>query len=73
MSVNLRKHDEHVYYWGWQEKDNEDCDFRKPKWFRVFRASQDRVHDDPLTEPMSRDEAIAYCAGIVKLTGGREL
>ena len=70
--MNLRKHDEHVYYWGWQEKDNEDCDFRKPKWFRVFRAGV-HINDPPITEAMSRDEAIAYCAGIVKLTGGREL
>ncbi len=63
----------HVYYWAWQEKDNEDCDFRKPKWFRVFRALPDRVHDPVVTEPMTRDEAKAYCERIVKLTGGKEL
>ena len=72
MSVSLRKHDEHVYYWAWREEDNEDCDFRNPKWFRVFRAGV-HINDPPITEAMSRDEAIAYCERIVKLTGGREL
>ena len=70
--------DEHVYYWAWAEEDNKDCDFRKPRWFRVFRSGEtgklsQRIHDDPVTEPMSRDEAIEYCQRIVKLTGGREL
>lgn len=64
--------DEHLYYWAWQEKDNPDS-FSKPKWFRVFRAIPDRVHDAAVTEPMSRDEAKAYCDRIVKLTGGRVL
>lgn len=65
--------DNHVYYWAWQEKDNEDYDFNKPKWFRVFRATPNHVHDPVVTEPMTRDEAIAFCERIVKLTGGREL
>lgn len=65
---------EHVYYWAWQEKDNEDCDFRKPKWFRVFRLMPKMgTKDEAITEPMTRDEAIAECRRIVKLTGGREL
>jgi hypothetical protein len=70
--------DEHVYYWAWAEEDNKDCDFRKPKWFRVFRSAAtgklfQRIHDDPITEAMSKAEAIEYCQRIVKLTGGREL
>ena len=70
--------DKHVYYWAWAEEDNKDYDFRKPEWFRVFRSGEtgklsQRIHDDPVTEPMSRDEAIEYCQRIVKLTGGREL
>ena len=65
--------DNHVYYWAWQEKDNEDSDFRKPKWFRVFRVVPNHVRDNSVTEPMTRDEAKAECRRIVKLTGGREL
>jgi hypothetical protein len=42
--------DEHVYYWAWQEKDNEDYDFNKPKWFRVFRATPNHVHNPVVTE-----------------------
>jgi hypothetical protein len=63
----------YVYYWAWQEKDNVDYDFNKPKWFRVFRAIPNHVHDPVVTEPMTRDEAIAFCERIVKLTGGSEL
>jgi hypothetical protein len=63
--------DRHVYYWAWAEYDNKDC-FRNPKWFRVFRATH-TTHGTALTEPMSRDEAKAECARIVKLTGGREI
>ncbi len=62
----------HVYYWAWVEEDNKDCDFRKPEWFRVFRSGA-TIHDDPVTEPMSKTEAIEYCQRIVKLTGGCEL
>ena len=70
--------DKHVYYWAWAEEDNKDCDFRKPEWFRVFRSGEtgklfQRIHDDPITEVMSKAEAIEYCKRIVKLTGGREI
>ena len=64
--------DRHVYYWAWAEYDNEGSDFRKPEWFRVFRATH-VTHGTALTEPMSRDEAKAECARIVKLTGGCEI
>jgi hypothetical protein len=64
--------DKHVYYWAWAEADNKDCDFRKPEWFRVFRATH-TTHGTAVTEPMSRDEAKAHCQRIVKLTGGREI
>ena len=65
--------DEHVYYWAWTAEDNEDYDFRKPKWFRVFRALGRAARDTAVTEPMTRDEAKVECSRIVKLTGGREL
>lgn len=70
----LDEYDNHVYYWAWTEKDNEGLDFRKPKWFRVFRVPPKRgTKYVAVTEPMTRDEAIAYCERIVKLTGGREI
>jgi hypothetical protein len=65
--------DEHVYYFAWAEEDNTGhsyFDGRHAKWYRVFKAGGKGI---PVTEPMSRDEAIAYCKRIVKLTGGREL
>jgi len=76
VSVSLRKHDEHVYYWAWREEDNPTHYYlsqKEPEWFRVFRSMPNTLHDDPITEAMSREEAIAYCQRIVKLTGGREL
>ncbi len=67
--------DNHVYYWAWQEKDNPEHSYLRgePKWFRVFRSIPNTIHDAPITETMSKVEAIAYCKHIVKLTGGREL
>jgi len=65
--------DKHVYYWGWAEYDNPNA-FRNPQGYRVFRLTPKiNAKDEPVTEPMSRDEAIAYCKRIVKLTGGRIL
>jgi hypothetical protein len=67
--------DKHVYYWGWLECDNPEYDYRggtNKLLFRVFRAGK-TIHDDPITEAMSKVEAIEYCKRIVKLTGGREL
>lgn len=64
--------DNHVYYWAWQEEDNKDHDFNKPKWFRVFRSTA-TPRGAPVTEPMTRDEAKVECSRIVKLTGGREI
>jgi hypothetical protein len=61
----------HVYYWAWAEADNPDA-YRNPQHYRVFRATH-TTHGTALTEPMSRDEAKAECARIVKLTGGREI
>ena len=73
--VKLHKEDEHVYYWAWQVKDNLEHSYLRgePKWFRVLRSIPNTIHDDPLTEAMSKEEAIAYCARIIKLTGGKEL
>jgi hypothetical protein len=66
---------EHVYYWAWKEEDNPDHKYfspEMPKWYRVFRLGK-TLKDTPITEPMSRAEAITYCERIVKLTGGGEL
>ena len=60
----------HSYYWAWSEEDNKDCDFRKPAWYRVFKAEGKGM---PVTEPMSKEEAIDYCNRVVKLTGGRQI
>jgi hypothetical protein len=71
----------HVYYWAWTEYDNPKHNYRdstRHLLFRVFRAHvsgklSQRIHDEPITEAMSKAEAIEYCQRIVKLTGGREL
>lgn len=68
--------DDQLYYWGWMEEDNPEHNYfsnTEAKWFRVFRAVPSTVKDDPITNPMSREEAIAYAHRIVKLTGGRIL
>ena len=70
----MEKNEEHVYYWGWMEEDNPDhkyFDPHPPPFYRVFK--NERVRSIPVTEPMSKEEAIAYCKRIVKLTGGREI
>jgi hypothetical protein len=69
--------DKHVYYWAWAEEDNPDA-YRNPQLYRVFRSQANgrlsqRIHDEPVTEAMTKGEAIAYCERIVKLTGGREI
>lgn len=73
--VKLHKEDEHVYYWAWQEMDNPNHSYLRgdPQWYRVFRSMPNTLHDAPLTKAMSKEEAIAYCARIIKLTGGKEL
>jgi hypothetical protein len=69
------KHHEHTYYWAWKYEDNPDHSFLRgvPTWYRVFRFEAGVVHDAPITEPMTREEAVAYCQRIVKLTGGVEI
>ncbi len=68
---------EHTYYWAWAEQDNPGHSYFAPhpaQWYRVFRDSKrDGARAVPVTEPMSKEEAIAYCKRIVKLTGGREI
>ena len=63
--------DKHVYYWAWAERDNPNT-YRNPQLYRVFRAGK-TIQDEPITETMSKVEAIEYCKRIVKLTGGREI
>jgi hypothetical protein len=65
--------DEHVYYWAWAEEDNPGYSYfggQNGKWYRVFKAGGKGT---PVTEPMSREEAIDYCNRVVKLTGGRQI
>ena len=72
----MKKDDEHVYYWAWRESDNPNHIYtspHNPEFYRVFRADINSVEGIALTEPMSRDEAIAACERIIKLTGGREI
>ena len=65
--------DKHVYYWGWAEYDNPNA-YRHPQLYRVFRVVPKMgTKDEPVTEAMTKGEAIAYCERIVKLTGGREI
>lgn len=67
----LAKH-EHVYYWAWNEEDNPNG-FGIPeklKRYRVFRASNS-TRGIPMTETMSREEAIRKCEEIVRLTDGK--
>jgi len=65
---------EHVYSWAWSEEDNPDQGSRiglEPIRWRVFRYGVKKAY--PVTEPMSREEAKAKCAEIIKLTGGKKL
>lgn len=64
----------HEYYWAWSMDDN-------PKYnpydtndlaYRVFRSTS-TTKGVPVTEPMTKAEAIAKCKQIVMLTEGREL
>jgi hypothetical protein len=65
--------DKHVYYWAWAEYDNPNV-YTNPKLYRVFRLTPKMgTKDEPITEAMSKVEAIEYCKRIVKLTGGREI
>jgi hypothetical protein len=66
---------EHTYAAAWCDEDNPDYDPRtdeEPKWWRVFRYYP-KLRSHPVTEPMSRLEAKAKCAEIIKLTGGRNI
>jgi hypothetical protein len=69
--------DEHVYYWAWAEDDNKGISYFESNYkrkFRVFRLTPKMgTKDEPITEAMSKAEAIEYCQRIVKLTGGREI
>lgn len=67
--------EDYIYYWAWSANDNPDFDPRTGTFnlmYRVFRSSG-TTKGEPITEPMSRAEAIAKCAQIIKLTGGREI
>jgi hypothetical protein len=61
-----------TYYWAWIEEDNvgHRTLTAEPKFFRVWRSNP-RGKDEPVTEPMSRKEAMKYCERIIKLTQGR--
>ena len=60
----------YIYYWAWSNDDNPDFDPRTGTYnlmYRVYR-SNGKIKGVPLTEPMSRAEAIAKCKQIIKLT-----
>jgi hypothetical protein len=63
--------DEHTYYWAWAGEDNPNS-YRNPTRYRVFRTTK-TTRGIPMTETMSKAEAIVECQRIVKLTGGREI
>lgn len=66
----LDRADHPVYYWAWSNADNPDFDPRTGTFnlmYRVFRST-DTTKGVPLTEPMSRAEAIAKYEQIIKLT-----
>jgi len=66
----LDRDDHPEYYWAWSNDDNPDFDPRTCTYelkYRVFRRNG-TTKGIPLTEPMSRAEAIAKCEQIIKLT-----
>lgn len=71
----MLEEERHVYYWAWAAEDNKGHSYfspENPRWYRVFRDNG-TTKSVPVTEPMSREEAVAYCHRIIKLTGGREI
>ena len=66
--------DEHVYYWAWAMEDNPNYNMYRANdlKYRVFRGRRQGV-GIPVTEPMSKREAVAKCKQIVMLTEGREI
>jgi hypothetical protein len=59
LSVVYDPNDRDVCYWvAWSADDNGNS-YRKPKLFRVFRDELRKPKGEPITEPMSRDEAYA--------------
>lgn len=66
----LPMNDRTDYYWAWSDNDNPNFDPRTCTYdlkYRVFRRT-DTTKGIPLTEPMSRAEAIAKYEQIIKLT-----
>lgn len=70
-NLKMLDRDDHPdYYWAWSDNDNPDFDPRTCTYelkYRVFRSTN-TTKGIPLTEPMSRAEAIAKCKQIIKLT-----
>lgn len=70
LPMNDHPDDHPAYYWAWSEDDNPNFDPRTCTYdlkYRVFRSTN-TPKGIPLTEPMSRAEAIAKCEQIIKLT-----
>jgi hypothetical protein len=71
VNIKMLDRDDHPeYYWAWSNDDNPDFDPRTCTYelkYRVFRRT-DTTKGIPITEPMSRAEAIAKCEQIIKLT-----
>lgn len=67
--------DDHLYYWAWSEADNKGISYFQSNYDRLFRVWRANAQgkDEPITEPMQYEEAIAYTHRIAKLTEGRIL
>ena len=64
--------DKNVCYWvAWMEQDNGGS-YRKPKFYRVFRDERRKPKGEPITEPMSREEAYRELRRLKVLIGGME-
>ena len=64
--------DPNVIYWiGWQAQDQTDgATFIEPDKFRVFRDRQWVKHAEPITEAVSREEALVLLKQLQLLIHG---
>jgi hypothetical protein len=71
LSVVYDPDDDAVCYWvAWAEQDNKG-NYRKPKLYRVFRDERRKPKGEPISEPMSREEAYKELRKLQLLLGGR--
>ena len=64
--------DNNVCYWvAWREEDNPNT-YRNPKLYRVFRDERIKERAEPISAPMSREEAYRELRRLKVLIGGME-